>query len=116
MKALRYGWIIVGVGLFVRCPHWLWPVRLLHAASQHEDSLQFNYTQMGLLSGGSCSGIFSSRSSAESHHEIRVEEDRVTSLVCSSLSMFFLSRVSSFLLLLASPLPWAERLPALTSP
>ena len=102
MKALRYGWIIVGVGLFVKMSA-LGFGRFAYSMllPSMRDSLRFNYTQMGLLSGGILlgyllfsfiGGILTTRFGSK-----RIV---VTSLVCSSLSMFFLSRVSSFLLLL----------------
>lgn len=102
MKAIYYGWVIVGVGVLVKMAG-LGFGRFAYAMllPNMRESLQFNYSQMGLLSGGILlgyllfsfvSGVLTTRFGAK-----RVV---IASLVCSSLSMFFISRLSRFFPLL----------------
>jgi len=104
MKAYRHGWIIVGAGVLVKATGLgfgrfaysilLPPMRV---------SLGFNYIQMGLLSGGILLGylLFSFIGGILA---TRLGSKRVViaSLLCSSLSMVSISRLSLFFPLLVS--------------
>ena len=102
MKKFYYGWVIVGVGLLVKMAA-LGFGRFAYAMllSSMRTSLEFNYIQMGLLSGGILFGylIFSfvGGTLATKFGSKRVV---VISLLCSSFAMFFISQFSSFALLL----------------
>ncbi|OGP96836.1 MAG: hypothetical protein A2157_03350 [Deltaproteobacteria bacterium RBG_16_47_11] len=102
MKKFYYGWIIVGVGLLVKMAA-LGFGRFAYAMllSSMRTSLEFNYVQMGFLSGGILLGYllfsFIGGTLATKFGAKRVV---VTSLFCSSISMFILSRLSGFIALL----------------
>jgi MFS family permease len=102
MKAFRYGWVIVGVGLLVKMAG-LGFGRFAYSMllPSMRESLRFNYVQMGLLSGGILlgyllfsfvGGILATRFGSK-----RIV---VASLLCSALSMFLISKLSAFLPLL----------------
>jgi predicted MFS family arabinose efflux permease len=97
-----YGWVIAGMGLFVKMAC-LGFGRFAYALllPGMRQSLQFNYSQMGLLSGGILLGylLFSLIGGALA---TKFGPRRVVlgSLVVSAASMFLLSRSSAFFLLL----------------
>ncbi len=102
MKTGHYGWVIAGVGALVTMTalgfgRFAYSVLL----PDMRESLGFLYTEMGLLSGGILLGYllfsFISGLLATRFGSKRV---LVASLLCSSLSMFSLSRLSGFFPLL----------------
>ena len=102
MKAIHYGWVIVGVGALVKMSglgfgRFAYPMLL----PSMRVSLGFNYSEMGLLSGAIMLGYllfsFFGGILATRFGPKRIV---VTSLLCGSLSMFFISRSSAFLPLL----------------
>jgi MFS family permease len=102
MKKINYGWIIVAVGLLVKMAalgfgRFAYPMLV----PSMRESLGLHYVEMGLLSGGILLGylLFSFIGGALA---TRFESKRVViaSLLCSSLSMFAVSRFSAFALLL----------------
>ncbi|MGD0919277.1 MAG: MFS transporter [Thermodesulfobacteriota bacterium] len=102
MKKIHYGWVIVGVGLLVTMAA-LGFGRFAYAMllSNMRNSLEFDYIQMGFLSGGILLGylLFSFISGALTT-EFGAKRIVVSSLLCSSISMFILSRLSGFISLL----------------
>ena len=102
MKRIHYGWVIVGVGLLVKMAA-LGFGRFAYAMllSNMRTTLEFNYMQMGFLSGGILLGYllfsFIGGTSATKFGAKRVV---VISLFCSSTSMFILSLLSGFIPLL----------------
>ena len=99
MKRFYYGWIIVGVGLLVKMAA-LGFGRFAYAMllSSMRTSLEYNYIQMGLLSGGILLGylIFSFVGGALAT-KFGSKRVVVSSLVCSSFSMFFISQLFEFI-------------------
>jgi MFS family permease len=102
MKAIHYGWVIVGVGVLVKMSglgfgRFAYPMLL----PSMRKSLGFNYSEMGLLSGAIMLGYllfsFFGGMLATRFGPKRIV---VTSLLCGSLSMFFMNRSSAFLPLL----------------
>ena len=118
MKRFYYGWVIVSVGLLVKMAA-LGFGRFAYAMllSSMRSSLEFNYIQMGFLSGGILLGylLFSFIGGALAT-KFGAKRVVVLSLLCSSLSMFFISRFSGFIPLLFFPLPWEGLRQGLTSP
>jgi len=102
MKKIYYGWVIVGVGLLVKMAA-LGFGRFAYAMllSSMRTSLDFNYIQMGLLSGGILLGylIFSFIGGTLAT-KLGAKRVVVASLFCSAISMFTLSRLSGFISLL----------------
>jgi len=101
-NAFHYGWVIVGVGLFIKMAalgfgRFAYPMLV----PSMRESLGLHYGDMGLLSGGILLGylLFSFIGGALA---TRFGSKRVViaSLLCSSLSMFAVSRFSAFSLLL----------------
>jgi MFS family permease len=102
MKRIYYGWVIVGVGVLVKMTG-LGFGRFAYAMllSNMRDSLKFNYSQMGLLSGGILLGyLFFSFIGGILTTRFGPKRVVITSLVVSSLSMFFIGRLSGFFPLL----------------
>jgi len=102
MKAIHYGWVIVGVGVLVKMSglgfgRFAYPMLL----PSMRNSLGFNYSAMGLLSGAIMLGYllfsFFGGMLATRFGPKRIV---IASLLCGSLSMLFLSRSSAFLPLL----------------
>jgi MFS family permease len=102
MKAFHYGWIIVGVGVLVKMAglgfgRFAYPMLL----PSMRGSLDFNYIQMGLLSGGILLGylLFSLIGGLLA---TRFGPKRIVigSLLCGALSMFFIGRLLGFFPLL----------------
>jgi MFS family permease len=102
MKAIRYGWVIVGVGLLVNMTglgfgRFAYPMLIPSMRS----TLGFNYTEMGLLSGAIMLGylLFSLIGGILT---TRFGPKRIVigSLLCGALSMFFIGRLSGFIPLL----------------
>jgi MFS family permease len=102
MKAVHYGWVIVGVGVLVKMSglgfgRFAYPMLL----PSMRGSLGFNYSEMGLLSGAIMLGYllfsFFGGMLATRFGPKRIV---VTSLLCGSLAMFFMSKSSAFLPLL----------------
>lgn len=101
MKAINYGWVIVGVGVLVKMAG-LGFGRFAYSMllPSMRESLGFNYIQMGLLSGGILLGYllfsFIGGTLATRFGSKRVV---IVSLLCSTISMLLLSRFSEFILL-----------------
>jgi len=102
MKTVYYGWVIVGVGVLVKMAglgfgRFAYPMLLPNM----RESLDFNYIQMGLLSGAILLGylLFSLIGGAMAT-KFGLKRIVIASLLCGSISMFFISRLSSFLSLL----------------
>jgi len=102
MKAIHYGWVIVGVGVLVKMAglgfgRFAYPMLL----PSMRESLDFNYIQMGLLSGGILLGylLFSLIGGVLA---TRFGPKRIVigSLLCGALSMFFIGRLLRFFPLL----------------
>ncbi len=102
MKKIYYGWVIVGVGLLVKMAA-LGFGRFAYAMllSNMRTSLEFNYIQMGFLSGGILLGylLFSFIGGALAT-KFGPRKVVIISLLCSSFSMFFISQLSGFVPLL----------------
>ena len=99
MRTIRYGWVIVGVGVLVKMSglgfgRFAYPMLL----PSMRKSLGFNYSEMGLLSGAIMLGYllfsFFGGMLATRFGPKRIV---VTSLLCGSFSMFFMNRSSAFL-------------------
>lgn len=102
MKKIYYGWVIVGVGLFAKMAglgfgRFGYPMLL----PKMREALHFTYTQMGLISGAILlgyllfsliGGILATRFGAK--------KVLLASLLCGSISMFSLSGLSDFVILL----------------
>ena len=102
MKPIHYGWVIVGVGVLVKMAglgfgRFAYPMLL----PRMRESLRFNYFEMGLLSGGILMGylLFSLIGGILA---TRFGSKRIViiSLLCGTISMFFVSRLSEFIPLL----------------
>ena len=102
MKAIHYGWVIVGVGALVKMSglgfgRFAFPMLL----PSMRGSLGFSYSEMGLLSGAIMLGYllfsFFGGILATRFGPKRIV---ITSLLCGAFSMFFVSGSSGFLLLL----------------
>jgi MFS family permease len=98
MKAVYYGWVIVGVGVLVKMTglgfgRFAYPMLLPNM----RESLSFNYGEMGLLSGAIMLGylLFSLIGGMLA---TRFGPKRIVtaSLLCGALSMYFISRLSGF--------------------
>jgi len=97
-KAIHYGWVIVGVGVFVKMTglgfgRFAYPMLL----PSMRRSLGFNYSEMGLLSGAMMLGyLLFSLVGGMLATRFGPKRIVVGSLLCGSLSMFFISRLSGF--------------------
>src|SRR4030043_2004719 len=98
MKRIYYGWIIVGIGVLIKMAA-LGFGRFAYAMllPNMRESLQFNYVQMGLLSGGILLGyLLFSVIGGMLATRFGPKNVIIASLLCSSVSMFFISRLSNF--------------------
>ena len=98
MKRVYYGWIIVGIGVLIKMAA-LGFGRFAYSMllPNMRESLQFNYIQMGLLSGGILLGyLLFSLIGGMLATRFGPKRVVIASLLCSSGSMFFLSRLSNF--------------------
>ena len=98
MKRIYYGWIIVGIGVLIKMAA-LGFGRFAYSMllPNMRESLQFNYVQMGLLSGGILLGyLLFSVIGGMLATRFGPKRVVIASLLCSSGSMFFLSRLSNF--------------------
>jgi len=98
MKRIYYGWIIVGIGVLIKMAG-LGFGRFAYAMllPNMRESLQFNYVQMGLLSGGILLGyLLFSIIGGMLATRFGPKNVIIASLLCSSASMFFISRLSNF--------------------
>jgi MFS family permease len=98
MKRIYYGWIIVGIGVLIKMAG-LGFGRFAYAMllPNMRESLQFNYVQMGLLSGGILLGyLLFSVIGGMLATRFGPKNVIIASLLCSSASMFFISRLSNF--------------------
>jgi MFS family permease len=97
-KAIHYGWVIVAVGVFVKMTglgfgRFAYPMLL----PSMRRSLEFNYSEMGLLSGGMMLGyLLFSLVGGMLATRFGPKKIVVGSLLCGSLSMFFIGRLSDF--------------------
>jgi MFS family permease len=98
MKAIHYGWVIVGMGVLVKMTglgfgRFAYPMLI----PSMRGSLGFNYIEMGLLSGAIMLGylLFSLIGGILA---TRFGPKRIVlaSLLCGAFSMFFISRLSGF--------------------
>jgi MFS family permease len=102
MKTKHYGWVIVGVGVLVKMTalgfgRFAYSLLLPYMRG----SLGFNYVQMGLLSGGILLGyLLFSFISGLLTTRFGSKKVVIASLLCSSLSMFWLGQLSNFVFLL----------------
>jgi len=102
MKAIHYGWVIVGVGVLVKMTglgfgRFSYPMLLPNMRG----SLGFNYIEMGLLSGAIMLGyLLFSLIGGILATRFGPKKIVVASLLCGALSMFFISRLSGFFPLL----------------
>ena len=129
MKRIYYGWIIVGIGLLIKMSG-LGFGRFAYAMllSHMRETLSFNYSQMGLLSGGILLGyLLFSAGSGVIATRFGPKKVIILSLFSSCLSMLALSRLSDFFALLfftivmgagasgvhipmtTLPMPWFEK-------
>lgn len=102
MKPINYGWVIVGVGLLVKMTG-LGFGRFAYSMvlPSMRESLRFNYIQMGLLSGAILLGyLLFSLISGLLATRFGAKKIVIASLLCGSISMFFISRLSGFIPLL----------------
>ena len=102
MKTKHYRWLIVGVGVLVKMAS-LGFGRFAYSLllPYMRGSLGFNYIQMGLLSGGILLGyLLFSFISGLLTTRFGSKKVVIASLLCSSLSMFWLSQLSHFVSLL----------------
>jgi MFS family permease len=98
MKRIYYGWIIVGIGVLIKMAA-LGFGRFAYAMllPNMRESLQFNYVQMGFLSGGILLGyLLFSLLGGMLATRFGPKNVIIASLLCSSVSMFFISRLSNF--------------------
>jgi len=104
MKAIQYGWIIVGVGVLVKMSglgfgRFAYPMLI----PSMKGSLGFNYIEMGLLSGAIMLGyLLFSLIGGMLATRFGPKRIVIASLLCGALSMFFISRLSGFFLFLFS--------------
>ena len=102
MKKIHYGWVIVGVGVLVKMTglgfgRFAYPMLI----PSMRGSLGFNYIEMGLLSGAIMLGyLLFSLIGGMLATRFGPKRIVVASLLCGTLSMFFISRLSGFLPLL----------------
>jgi MFS family permease len=102
MKTKHYRWLIVGVGVLVKMTalgfgRFSYSLLLPYMRV----SLGFNYIQMGLLSGGILLGyLLFSFISGLLATRFGSKKVVIASLLCSALSMFWLSQLSRFVFLL----------------
>lgn len=102
MKAIQYGWVIVGVGVLVKMTglgfgRFSYPMLLPNMRG----SLGFNYIEMGLLSGAIMLGyLLFSLIGGMLATRFGPKRIVIASLLCGALSMFFISRLSGFFPLL----------------
>jgi MFS family permease len=102
MKAINYGWVIVGVGVFVKMTalgfgRFAYPMLIPNMRG----SLGFNYIEMGLLSGAIMVGyLLFSLIGGMLATRFGTKRIVIASLLCGALSMFFISRSSGFFPLL----------------
>jgi MFS family permease len=102
MKKIHYAWVIVGVGVLVKMAglgfgRFAYPMLI----PSMRGSLGFNYTEIGLLSGAIMLGyLLFSLIGGMLATRFGPKKIVVASLLCGSLSMFFISRLSEFLPLL----------------
>jgi MFS family permease len=98
LKSIHYGWVIVGVGVFVKMTglgfgRFAYPILLPNMRR----SLEFNYSEMGLLSGAMMLGyLLFSLVGGMLATRFGPKRIVVGSLLCGSLSMFLISRLSGF--------------------
>jgi MFS family permease len=102
MKAIHYGWVIVGVGVLVKMTglgfgRFAYPMLLPNM----RESLGFTYGEMGLLSGAIMLGyLLFSLIGGMLATRFGPRRIVIASLLCGALSMYFISRLSGFLSLL----------------
>ncbi|MDI7261026.1 MAG: MFS transporter [Thermodesulfobacteriota bacterium] len=102
MKTIYYGWIIVGVGVLVKMAglgfgRFAYPMLL----PSMRESLQFNYTEMGLLSGSILLGyLLFSLIGGVLATRFGSKKIVIASLLCGSISMLSIGRLSGFIPLL----------------
>jgi MFS family permease len=102
MKTINYGWVIVGVGVLVKMAglgfgRFAYPMLI----PSMRGSLGFNYIEMGLLSGAIMLGyLLFSLIGGMLATRFGPKRIVIASLLCGSISMFFISRLSEFLPLL----------------
>jgi MFS family permease len=98
MKAIHYGWVIVGVGVLVKMTalgfgRFAYPMLLPNMRG----SLSFSYSEMGLLSGAIMLGyLLFSLIGGMLATRFGPKKIVIASLLCGALSMFFISRLSGF--------------------
>jgi MFS family permease len=98
MKAIHYGWVIVGVGVLVKMTglgfgRFAYPMLL----PSMRESLSFNYSEMGLLSGAIMLGyLLFSLIGGMLATRVGPKRIVIAALLCGALSMFFISRLSEF--------------------
>jgi MFS family permease len=98
MKAIHYGWVIVGVGVLVKMTglgfgRFSYPMLLPNM----RESLGFTYGEMGLLSGAIMLGyLLFSLISGMLATRFGPKRIVIASLLCGALSMHFISRLSGF--------------------
>ncbi len=97
-KAIYYGWVIVAVGVFVKMAglgfgRFAYPMLL----PSMRRSLEYNYSEMGLLSGAIMLGyLLFSLIGGMLATRFGPKKIVVGSLLCGSLSMFLIGRLSDF--------------------
>ena len=102
MKTINYGWVIVGVGVLVKMAglgfgRFAYPMLI----PSMRGSLGFNYIEMGLLSGAIMLGyLLFSLIGGMLTTRFGPKRIVIASLLCGSISMFFISRFSGFFPLL----------------
>ncbi len=102
MKTINYGWVIVGVGVLVKMAglgfgRFAYPMLI----PSMRGSLGFNYIEMGLLSGAIMLGyLLFSLIGGMLATRFGPKRIVIASLLCGSISMFFISRFSGFFPLL----------------
>ncbi len=104
MKTKNYAWIIVGVGVLVKMTA-LGFGRFAYSMllPNMREGLEFNYIQMGLLSGGILLGyLLFSLIGGMLATRFGSKRIVVASLLCSSISLFSMSRFSDFFSLLTA--------------
>jgi MFS family permease len=102
MKPIHYGWVIVGVGVLVKMTglgfgRFAYPMLIPNMRG----SLGFNYIEMGILSGAIMLGyLIFSLIGGMLATRFGPKRIVIASLLCGTLSMFFISRCSGFFPLL----------------
>ena len=102
MKAINYGWVVVGVGVLVKMAglgfgRFAYPMLIPNMRG----SLGFNYIEMGLLSGAIMLGyLLFSLIGGMLATRFGPKRIVIASLLCGTLSMFFISRLSGLFTLL----------------